>query len=120
MAIRSRQKLISSYSIRRAPAFLTIDAFTASPETGSGIQSPQPLLCLHASRKLPRLRAAKWILISAKAAGKLRADLFVLRPRLCLFVPEPEQNIHLPLSKKNAIGLRNGCAFLSMFRSGRL
>src|SRR5215813_13358747 len=79
---------------------------------GPGFQSPQPLLCLHASRKLPRLRAAKWILISAKAAGKLRADLFVLRPRLCLFVPEPEQNIHLPLSKQKASGLRKWLGFL--------
>src|SRR5262245_40569290 len=50
--------------------------------------------------------------MSAKAAGKLRADLFVLRPRLCLFVTEPEQNIHLPLSKKKASGLRKRLGFL--------
>src|SRR5215467_10050561 len=31
------------------------------------------------------------------------------------FVPEPGQNIHLPLSKKKQAGLRNGWAFLSMF-----
>jgi hypothetical protein len=33
------------------------------------------------------------------------------------FVPEPGQNIHLPLPKKKPSGRRNGWAFLSMFGS---
>jgi hypothetical protein len=55
------------------------------------------------------------ILISAKAAGKARAD-----PGCACFVPEPGQNIHLPLSKKKQASLENGWAFLSMFGSGPL
>src|SRR5215472_3929711 len=34
------------------------------------------------------------------------------------FVPEPGQNIYLPLSKKKPSGLQNGWVFLLMFGSG--
>jgi hypothetical protein len=50
-----------------------------------------------------------WILISAKAAGKARAD-----PGCACFVPEPGQNIHPPLSKKKQWSPQNDWAFLSM------
>src|SRR5262249_30140767 len=111
-AIRSRQKSISSCLIRRAPAFLTTNAFTASPETGDEIPIAAASTMPSCFAKTSSTSRGQWILISAKAAGKLRADLFVLRPRLCLFVPEPEKNIHLPLSKKKASGLRKWLGFL--------
>jgi hypothetical protein len=55
------------------------------------------------------------ILISAKAAGKARAD-----PGCARFVPERGQNNRLSLPKKKLSAARNGLAFLSMFGSGPL